>query len=112
MSDAKRYSVARKLTLRIEAACDLCWVAFKMNHEPWAWARAHLRPVSGREDPVASIEIEKAAQSAAGLLPFTMLCVPSTVTAMRMLRRRGISAALQWVPPGVRNDRGHIGLAR
>jgi hypothetical protein len=112
MSKAASYGVVRKILLRVEAACDLCWVAFRMRHASWTWARENLKRTTGRVDRTAVAEIEKAAHSAAGLLPFTVLCVPVTVTAMRMLKRRRISAKPEWTPPGVRSDRGHLCLDR
>jgi hypothetical protein len=110
MSSASSYGILRKIALRVEAACDLCWVTLKMKREPWSWAREHLAPASGRVDKAATVEIENAAHSVAGTLPFTALCVPITVTAMRMLKRRGIAAKPLWTPPGVRDDRGHVRL--
>lgn len=112
MSSRARYGVVRKVLLRLEAALDLCWVTYKVEREPWEWARERLRPASGRVDRTAVVEIEKAAHSAAGLLPFTVLCVPVTVTAMRMSRRRGLAAAPEWTVPGLRGDVGHVRVSR
>ena len=112
MSEGERYGVARKVLLRVEAACDLCWVSYKIKHAPWAWARENLQATIGRVDSLAVTEIEQAAHSAAARLPFTVLCVPVTVTAMRMLKRRRISATPEWTPPGVRSARGHLSLVR
>jgi hypothetical protein len=110
MSESARYGFARKVLLRAEAACDLCWVSYKIKYAPWAWARENLQPTNGRVDRLAVTEIEQAAYSAAARLPFTVLCVPVTVTAMRMLKRRRIAAKSDWTPPGVRGDRGHLRL--
>jgi hypothetical protein len=114
MSDghATHYSYAVRLLLRLEAACDLCWVTYKVRHAPWAWTRENLKASPGRTDWTAVMEIENAATSAARRMPFDALCVPATVTAMRMLRRRGVAGKPQWSAPGVRGELGHVRIGR
>lgn len=101
-------SFRRKLAWRIEASAELVLVTLMLRLRGWAWAREQLRSLDGREDRMMRREMSQAAQSAARRMPFRALCVPFTIAAMRMLRRRGIAAKVRWSVPGGSSAAGHV----
>lgn len=103
-----RTSFMRRLAWRVEAALELVLVVTLLRLRGWGWAREQLRPVAGRDDFAMRRELSQAAQSAARRMPFRALCVPFTIVAMRMLKRRGIAARVRWSVPDGRGMTGHV----
>ncbi|WP_185829228.1 lasso peptide biosynthesis B2 protein [Sphingomonas ginkgonis] len=98
----------RRLLAEAAAALVAAWLLIRVR--PFLKTLAFGQPAAGHDDGVAPRHLASAVVSAAGKLPWPMVCFPQGLALQRMLRRRGHDARLHYgiARPGEGPLKAHV----